>query len=155
MSFRDNLLYLRDARNMTQEQLAMLLGVTRQAVSKWESGASTPDMDRLVRLCEIFEVDLDDLIRGDVTAQPVDQALAIPPDTPVTDVTGYDPHMRGRALFIAGGAAFAIFGIAGVACLCVGIVYAGAVCVGAACIYAVHTGSVCVEAVCATLPGTC
>lgn len=117
MSFRDNLLYLRDARNMTQEQLAMLLGVTRQAVSKWESGASTPDMDRLVRLCEIFEVDLDDLIRGDVTAQPVDQALAIPPDTPVTDVTGYDPHMRGRALFIAGGAAFAIFGIAGVAML--------------------------------------
>lgn len=117
MSFRDNLLYLRDARNMTQEQLAMLLGVTRQAVSKWESGASTPDMDRFVRLCEIFEVDLDDLIRGDVTARPVDQALAIPPDTPVTDVTGYDPHMRGRALFIAGGAAFAIFGIAGVAML--------------------------------------
>ena len=40
MSFRDNLLYLRDARNMMQEQLAMLLGVTRQAVSKWESGVS-------------------------------------------------------------------------------------------------------------------
>lgn len=34
MSFRDNLLYLRDSRNMTQEHLAMLLGVTRQAVSK-------------------------------------------------------------------------------------------------------------------------
>ena len=44
MSFRDNLLYLRDSRNMTQEHLAMLLGVTRQAVSKWEAGASTPDM---------------------------------------------------------------------------------------------------------------
>ena len=50
MSFRDNLLYLRDSRNMTQEHLAMLLGVTRQAVSKWEAGASTPDMDKLVRL---------------------------------------------------------------------------------------------------------
>lgn len=82
MSFRDNLLYLRDSRNMTQEHLAMLLGVTRQAVSKWEAGASTPDMDKLVRLCEIFEVDLDEMIRGDVTARTVNQALAIPDDAP-------------------------------------------------------------------------
>ncbi len=101
MGFRDNLLFLRDLRNMTQEQLAMLLGVTRQAVSKWEAGASTPDMDRLVRLCEIFEVDLDELIRGDVTTAHVNRALAVPVDAPQTDVTGYDPHMRARALFIA------------------------------------------------------
>lgn len=100
MSFRDNLLFLRDSRNMTQEQLAMLLGVTRQAVSKWEAGASTPDMDRLVRLCEIFEVDLDELIRGDVTTAHVNRALAVPVDAPQTDVTGYDPHMRARALLI-------------------------------------------------------
>lgn len=85
---------------MTQGQLAMLLGVTRQAVSKWEAGASTPDMDRLVRLCEIFEVDLDELIRGDVTTAHVNRALAVPVDAPQTDVTGYDPHMRARALLI-------------------------------------------------------
>lgn len=78
----------------------MLLGVTRQAVSKWEAGASTPDMDRLVRLCEIFEVDLDELIRGDVTTAHVNRALAVPVDAPQTDVTGYDPHMRARALLI-------------------------------------------------------
>lgn len=102
MSFRDNLLYLRDSRNMTQEHLAMLLGVTRQAVSKWEAGASTPDMDKLVRLCEIFEVDLDEMIRGDVTARTVNQALAIPDDAPVSDVTGYDPHMRSRAFLHRG-----------------------------------------------------
>ena len=117
MSFRDNLLYLRDSRNMTQEHLAMLLGVTRQAVSKWEAGASTPDMDKLVRLCEIFEVDLDELIRGDVTVRTVDQTLAIPDDAPVSDVTGYDPHMRSRALFIAGAAAFLVFGVGSVAML--------------------------------------
>lgn len=117
MSFRDNLLYLRDARNMTQEHLAMLLGVTRQAVSKWEAGASTPDMDKLVRLCEIFEVDLDELIRGDVTGKPTDRALAIPADVPMTDVCGYDPHMRVRALFIAGAAAFTVFGVGSVAML--------------------------------------
>lgn len=117
MSFRDNLLYLRDSRNMTQEHLAMLLGVTRQAVSKWEAGASTPDMDKLVRLCEIFEVDLDEMIRGDVTARTVNQALAIPDDAPVSDVTGYDPHMRSRAFFIAGAAAFLVFGAGSVALL--------------------------------------
>lgn len=117
MSFRDNLLYLRDARNMTQEHLAMLLGVTRQAVSKWEGGVSTPDMDKLVRLCEIFEVDLDEMIRGDVTAAPVNQALAIPADAPVSDVTGYDPHMRSRALFVAGAVAFLVFGVGSVVVL--------------------------------------
>lgn len=100
MSFRD-ILFLRDSRNMTQEQLAMLLGVIRQAVSKWEAGAFTSDMDRLVRLCEIFEVDLDELIRGDVTTAHVNRALAVPVDAPQTDVTGYDPHMRARVLFIA------------------------------------------------------
>ena len=40
MSFRTNLQYLRAQRNMTQEQLAMLLGVSRQAISKWEEGLS-------------------------------------------------------------------------------------------------------------------
>lgn len=117
MSFRDNLLYLRDSRNMTQEHLAMLLGVTRQAVSKWEAGASTPDMDKLVRLCEIFEVDLDEMIRGDVTARTVNQALAIPDDAPVSDVPGYDPHMRSRALFVAGAVAFLVFGVGSVVVL--------------------------------------
>lgn len=94
---------------MTQGQLAMLLGVTRQAVSKWEAGASTPDMDRLVRLCEIFEVDLDELIRGDVTTAHVNRTLAVPVDAPQADVTGYDPHMRARALFIAAAAVGSLF----------------------------------------------
>ena len=40
MSFRDNLLHLRQAHNMTQEQFAMLMGVSRQSVTKWESGKS-------------------------------------------------------------------------------------------------------------------
>lgn len=42
MSFKENLQYLRGSRNMTQEQLAMLLGVSRQAISKWESEKAYP-----------------------------------------------------------------------------------------------------------------
>ena len=54
MSFRDNLQHLRAARNMTQEQLAMLLGVSRQTVTKWEAEKSNPEMDKLIDMCRIF-----------------------------------------------------------------------------------------------------
>ena len=66
MSFRENLQYLRGTRNMTQEQLAMLLGVSRQAISKWESEKAYPEMDKLLMICDLFGVTLDDLVMGDV-----------------------------------------------------------------------------------------
>lgn len=68
MSFKENLRYLRGSRNMTQEQLAMLLGVSRQAISKWESEKAYPEMDKLLMLCDMFGVTLDDLVMGDVRA---------------------------------------------------------------------------------------
>lgn len=68
MSFKENLQYLRGSCNMTQEQLAMLLGVSRQAISKWESEKAYPEMDKLLMLCDMFGVTLDDLVMGDVRA---------------------------------------------------------------------------------------
>lgn len=62
MSFKENLQYLRGSRNMTQERLAMLLGVSRQAISKWESEKAYPEMDKLLMLCDMFGVTLDDLV---------------------------------------------------------------------------------------------
>lgn len=67
MSFRTNLQYLRAQRNMTQEQLAMLLGVSRQAISKWESEKAYPEMDKLLMVCDLFGCTLDDLVLGDVS----------------------------------------------------------------------------------------
>ena len=66
MSFRENLQYLRGTRNMTQEQLTMLLGVSRQAISKWESEKAYPEMDKSLMICDLFGVTLDDLVMGDV-----------------------------------------------------------------------------------------
>ena len=63
MSFRDNLQHLRATRNMTQEQLAMLLGVSRQSVTKWEAEKSYPEMDKLLKICQVFECSLDDLVQ--------------------------------------------------------------------------------------------
>lgn len=70
MSFRDNLQHLRATRNMTQEQLAMLLGVSRQSVTKWEAEKSYPEMDKLIKICQLFDCTLDDLVTGDVTQAP-------------------------------------------------------------------------------------
>ena len=101
MGFLDNLYHLRAQRNMTQEQLAMLMGVSRQAISKWESGRAYPEMDKLVRLCDIFECDLNELVRGDLSDAPARQGIALPIDASPVDICGYDRHMRIRALLLA------------------------------------------------------
>jgi transcriptional regulator with XRE-family HTH domain len=64
MEFAVRLQALRKARGMSQEDLADAVGVSRQAVSKWESGQSYPEMDKLVALSELFNVSLDYLVKG-------------------------------------------------------------------------------------------
>lgn len=64
--FGENLQKLRKEKNISQEQLAEKLGVTRQSVSKWESGTSYPEMDKIVTLCKIFNCDIDTIINKDV-----------------------------------------------------------------------------------------
>ena len=62
--FRDWLYQLRRARGLSQEELAHTVGVSRQAVQKWEAGASAPDLDNLSALADYFGVTLDYLVRG-------------------------------------------------------------------------------------------
>ena len=59
--FHDNLVTLRKMKNMTQEDIAEKIGVSRQSVAKWETGETVPDLDKCKLLAEIFEVSLDDL----------------------------------------------------------------------------------------------
>ena len=66
MAFSENLQYIRAREGITQEQLAEQLSVSRQSVSKWESGLSFPEMDTLLRICELYNVNLDTLLRGSV-----------------------------------------------------------------------------------------
>ncbi len=54
----------RTARRLSQTELAEALEVSRQSVSKWETNASVPDLDKLVRMCELFGVSMDSLVRG-------------------------------------------------------------------------------------------
>lgn len=113
MSFRTNLQYLRAERHMTQEQLAMLLGVSRQSVTKWEAEKSYPEMDKLIKMCQIFECSLDDLVQGDLTdREPAPTAVTMPPG-PAMDVCGYDDHMRSFAKRVPTGVSAFILGVVG------------------------------------------
>ena len=59
--FKDNLIQLRKMKKMTQEGIAEKVGVTRQAVAKWEAGETVPDLEKCRLLAELFGVSLDDL----------------------------------------------------------------------------------------------
>ncbi len=64
MNFGEKLFELRKAKNLSQEEVAEKLNVTRQTVSKWETNQSTPDFDKIVPLCELFEIGTEELLTG-------------------------------------------------------------------------------------------
>lgn len=139
MGFRENLQYLRASRGLTQERLAVLLGVSRQAISKWESDKAYPEMDKLAIICDLFDCTLDELVKGDLTGKTTnicptnsqtdsssgalernqtadgwDRKKPEPryPQVPADpqDFTGYDQHMRAFAWKIAAGVAVIVLG---------------------------------------------
>ena len=73
--FRDNLIQLRRMGGLSQEALAEKLEVSRQTLSKWETGESVPDIEKCRRLADIFGVTLDDL----VNFEPDGSGLGVPP----------------------------------------------------------------------------
>ena len=90
MSLAENLQYLRAREGITQEQLAERLDVSRPSVSKWESSASYPEMDTILKLCDMFHVDMDSLLRGSG-----ERTLS-------EDTAGYDRFMTSYARRTAG-----------------------------------------------------
>lgn len=72
--FPENLKAYRKAKGLTQEELAIRLHVVRQTVSKWEKGLSVPDADLLLRLAEVLEVSVSQLLGAEVPPEaPADQ----------------------------------------------------------------------------------
>lgn len=64
MTIADRILTLRKSKGMSQEELADAVGVSRQAVSKWESEQATPDLEKVVIMSDIFDVTTDYLLKG-------------------------------------------------------------------------------------------
>lgn len=71
MSVSKQLIHLRNVKGISQEELASLMNVTRQAVSKWETDQTLPDSEKIIRLSEIFGVTTDYLLKGKET-DPMD-----------------------------------------------------------------------------------
>ncbi len=71
----ENLKKIRKENNLSQEDLADILGVSRQAISKWESKVSYPEMDKIVLLCKKFDLNIDDLLHGDI--KEVKESMAV------------------------------------------------------------------------------
>lgn len=71
----DNLYNLRKLHKLSQEQVAERLGVSRQAVAKWEAGETAPDIHNCVALAQLYDVSVDDLVNYDGT----DSGMMVPP----------------------------------------------------------------------------
>lgn len=102
---------LRKERNITQEQLAETLNVSRRTVSRWETGSNMPDLDILVEMADYYDVDLRDLLDGERKSEQMDKDLK----ETVLKVADYSNEEKAKItkrmhiLFIAGCISFIIY----------------------------------------------
>ena len=96
---RENIIFLRQQHNITQQELAARVNVTHQAVSKWENGSSIPDLQTLMTLSRLFNVTLDELLTEVLSQRraasdpdtPADEPVAEQPAAPVEPITPVAP----------------------------------------------------------------
>ena len=94
MKFSEKLTELRHSRGWSQEQLGERLGVTRQTVSKWELGSTTPELEKLAMMSDIFGVSTDELIKG----EPQEASRPSEPSEPAEAIQDTKP-LRSRLHF--------------------------------------------------------
>ena len=121
MNLADRIQQLRKSRGISQEELADRIGVSRQAVSKWESGQTSPDLEKIVLLSDYFEVTTDYLLKGvsptpaqTVPAQTVQAqtvSAQIEPAQTGPDQTALVQSAPGVQIFTMAGSALNLIGL--------------------------------------------
>ena len=96
MSFAENLQRIRKEKHLSQEELAEILDVSRQAVSKWEQGTGYPEVDKLLLLSHELNVSLDSLMATEIA-----QEKAVEPDKATGMITISSPHEHCRIWLVA------------------------------------------------------
>ena len=80
MNLGENIYRLRTERNMSQGDFADAMEVSRQSVSKWENNSAVPELEKLVKMAEVFGISLDELVKGEKSEE-----CAVPPPPPVSE----------------------------------------------------------------------
>ena len=84
MTLGEKISKLRTTNKMSQGDLAEKLNVSRQSISKWETNASVPELDKLIQLCDLFGISLDELVRSDNLEAGDDREEDVPPSPPLS-----------------------------------------------------------------------
>lgn len=116
MNLGERIYALRTERNLSQGDLADALDVSRQSISKWENNNSVPDLDKLVKLSALFEVSLDELVKGEKPEQtePTEPTKTQPEPQPQPAETGFPPRkIAGTVLLCMGFVVLLVIGLLG------------------------------------------
>lgn len=124
MNLAENIYRLRTQRNMSQVELADELGVSRQSVSKWETGTAVPELDKLVKMCCLFGVSLDELVGENIPTQSPPQLQDTPSDPP-PPTNGY---WAGFILLACALLSFLLRGLTGFVALGIPLIVCGILC---------------------------
>ena len=89
MSIGTKIYELRTAKNLSQGDLADKLDVSRQSVSKWETDMAVPDLDKLIKICDVFEISLDELAGRQVKTECDENANKSKTPTTAQRIVGY------------------------------------------------------------------
>lgn len=122
MNLSKNLYYLRKRDKITQEELAERLGVSRQSVSKWETGEAYPEMEKLVALCDLYHITLDELVKNDLTASENAENGENPKEA-ASNTDAFISHMNAFSVKISLGVFLVLFGLA--CCVAIGALSQG------------------------------
>ncbi len=104
MNIGEKIHQIRKMSGMTQEELAEKMNVSRQTISKWENGTAAPDLENAVLLCELFQISLDDFLKGE--RKPVDREERIS----LQDIVKINSRLQRMTIMLVSGLFFLMVG---------------------------------------------
>lgn len=117
MNLGENIYRLRTERNMSQGDFADAMEVSRQSVSKWENNSAVPELDKLVKMAQVFGITLDELVSGE-KKEDAPTAPPLPPQPPQEEIPAKrslsHQQILGIILLAFGGLCLIVFTVVGI-----------------------------------------